>query len=166
MTDDDGKLLGALTLGFFGGIYIFIKGFRDFRKYRVIADTPAVPIRSVPMGFVEIRGRAQGEKTVLSPVSHTPCFTYQVVIERWKTDSDGGGQWVHHRTDVDGVGFYLVDATGRILVTPRQAEFDLPQNAQRVARNDGKASGGSQFHAMRKQSIRIAEAPSCHGQIN
>jgi hypothetical protein len=142
MTDDDTKSLGALSLGFFGGIYIFIKGFRDFRKYRVIADTPAVPIRSVSMGFVEIHGKAQGEKTVLSPVSHTPCFTYQVVIERWKSDSDGGGGWVHHRTDVDGVGFYLVDDTGRILVTPRQAEFDLPKCVQRVAKSDGNAASG------------------------
>ncbi|MGD0695631.1 MAG: hypothetical protein ABSB82_12335 [Terriglobia bacterium] len=142
MTQDDSKLLGALTLGFMAGIYFFFKGFRDFRKYRLIADTPEIPIRSVPMGFVEIHGKAQGEKTVPSPVSHTQCFTYQVVIERWKTDSHGNGSWAHERTDVDGVDFYLADATGKVLVSPRQAEFDLPQNAQRVARSGGSASTG------------------------
>ena len=161
MTDNDGKLLGALTLGFFGGMYIFIKGFRHFRKHRLIADTPAVPIRSVPMGFVEIHGKAQGTKTFLSPVSHTPCFTYQVVIERWKTDSDGGGQWVHHRTDVDGVGFYLVDGTGRILVSPRQAEFDLPHIAQRIARSDGNTSAGP--GATNQELLQYVSQAGAHG---
>ena len=142
MTQDDNNLLGALTLGFFWGIYLFFKGFREFRKYRLIADTPEIPVRSVPMGFVEIHGKAQGEKTVPSPVSRTPCFTYKVVIERWKTDSESGGSWVHERTDVDGVNFYLADATGKVLVSPRQAEFDLPHSAQREARSGGGARAG------------------------
>ncbi|MGA3328752.1 MAG: hypothetical protein ABSF45_30245 [Terriglobia bacterium] len=142
MAQDDNNLLGALSVGFVLGIYFFFKGFREFRKYRVIADTPEIPIRSVPMGFVEIHGKAQGEKTVQSPVSHTPCFTYQVVIERWKTDSDRQGGWVHERTDVDGVDYYLADATGKVLVSPRQAEFDLPHTAQREARSGGRASAG------------------------
>jgi hypothetical protein len=75
-------------------------------------------------------------------VSHTPCFTYQVVIERWKTESRGGGSWAHERTDVDGVDFYLADATGKIRVNAHQAEFDLPQCAQRVASSGTSASPG------------------------
>jgi hypothetical protein len=52
MTNNGDKLLAALALGFVWGIFTFFKGFRDFRKYRLIADTPEIPIRSVPMGFV------------------------------------------------------------------------------------------------------------------
>jgi hypothetical protein len=140
MTSNDDKLLTALALGFVWGIFSFFKGFRDFRKYRLIADTPEIPIRSVPMGFVEIHGKAEGEQTVPSPVSHMPCLTYKVVIERWKTESRGGGSWVHERTDVDGVDFYLADATGKVLVSARQAELDLPQTAQRVASSGASAS--------------------------
>ena len=143
MTRNDDRLLAALALGFVWGIVTFFKGFRDFRKYRLIADTPEIPIRSVPMGFVEIHGKAQGEQTVPSPVSHTPCFTYQVVIERWKTESRGGGSWAHERTDVDGVDFYLADATGKVRISARQAEFDLPQCAQRVANSGASASAGT-----------------------
>src|SRR5579875_195378 len=124
--------LGAYAfLGFCVGLYTFYKGFRQFRNYLLIADTPEIPIRSIPMGFVQVHGKAQGEKTVQSPLTHTPCFLYKVDIERWKTESDGrGGHWTHHRTDVDGTSFYLTDATGKVLIDARGAELDLPQSAR------------------------------------
>jgi hypothetical protein len=124
--------LGAYALlGFGAGLYIFYKGFRQFRNYLLIADTPEIPIRSVPMGFVQIHGKAQGEQTIPSPVSHTQCLAYEVVIERWRTESDGhGGHWAHHRTDVDGVPFHLTDATGKVLIDAHGAEFDLPRSAR------------------------------------
>lgn len=53
MAHDSGDLLGASVFGFGLGIYVFIKGFREFREYRVVSDTPAIPIRSVPMGWSE-----------------------------------------------------------------------------------------------------------------
>jgi hypothetical protein len=127
--DDDLTTYAVLGFGF--GLYTFYRGFRQFRNYLLIADTPEIAIRSIPMGFVEIHGKAQGEKTIASPVSHTPCFAYKVVIERWKTDSDShGGHWSHHRTDLDGVGFYLADASGKVLVDAQGAEFDLPRSAR------------------------------------
>ncbi len=130
-SNDDGKLIGYSLLGFGAGIYLFFKGFRQFRNYRLIADTPEIPIRSIPMGFVEIHGNAQGEKNVQSPVSHTPCFAYKVVIEKWESRSQGQGSgWKHHRTDVDGVSFYLADAGGKVLVDPGGADLDLPQTAR------------------------------------
>jgi hypothetical protein len=131
MAHNDDKLAAYALLGFGAGIYTFFKGFRQFRNYRLIADTPEIPIRSIPMGFVEIHGKAQGEKTVQSPVSHTPCFAYKVVIEKWKSQSQGrGGGWSHHRTDVDGVDFCLADGTGKVAVNAQGADLDLPQTAR------------------------------------
>ena len=142
MAHDDNLAAYAL-LGFAGGLYTFFKGFRQFRNYLLIADTPEIPIRSVPMGFVQIHGKAQGEKTVASPVSHTPCFAYKVVIERWKTPSHNeAGGWKPHRTDVDGVTFYLADATGKVLVDAREAELDLPQTARCEAGQGASAATG------------------------
>jgi hypothetical protein len=127
--NDDLATYALLGIGF--GLYTFYKGFRQYRNYLLIADTPEIPIRSVPMGFVQVYGKAQGDKTIPSPVSHAQCLAYKVVIERWKTDSDSrGGHWSHHRTDLDGVGFYLTDATGKVLVDAQGAEFDLPQSAR------------------------------------
>ncbi len=72
MARHDDNLEGAAAIGFFVGVYLFFKGFREFRKYRVVADTPEIPIRSIPMGSVQIQGQAKGEERVTSPVNHTP----------------------------------------------------------------------------------------------
>jgi hypothetical protein len=152
---------GYALLGFGFGLYIFYKGFRQFRKYLLIADTPEIPIRSVPMGFVQVNGKAQGEKTVPSPVSHTPCFAYKVVIERWKTDSDGrGGHWSHHRTDMDGVGFYLADTSGKVLVDAQGADFDLPRSAQCEARPGTNAATG--FAATQQELLQYVNQADAH----
>jgi len=81
MAQDNGRLLIGSILGFGGGIYTFLKGFREYRKYRVVADTPTIRIRSVPMGLVQIRGEARAEETLVSPVTRTPCYLFQVVVE-------------------------------------------------------------------------------------
>jgi hypothetical protein len=121
-------------------VYLFIKGFRVFRKLRVVEDTPEIPIRSIPMGFVRVRGKATGEQRVTSPITGTPCFFYKVDIERWETDRSGG-RWSHYRTDADGVRFYLADGTGRAIVDAHSAEFDLLKTGMRVVGDRGLASG-------------------------
>jgi len=89
-SDDD---LGAVLVGFGAGLYLFFRGFRVFRQYRVLADTPLAPMRSIAMGLVEVYGRAEGEQQLISPVSRRPCLLYKVDIERWQTDSKGRGRW-------------------------------------------------------------------------
>ncbi|MBZ5514614.1 MAG: E3 ubiquitin ligase family protein [Acidobacteriia bacterium] len=138
----DDRVYAYSALGFGIGILLFFKGFRKFRKYRVLADTPEVPIRSVPMGLVEIHGTALGDDKLASPVSHTPCYLYKVQIDRWKEDSKGRGGWVHHRTDIERVKFYLQDKTGKVLVDPGDAELDLPEYAQRKIGEGRTSSGG------------------------
>jgi hypothetical protein len=121
---------GYALVGFVFGLYTFYKGFRQFRNYLLIADTPEIAIRSIPMGFAEIQGKAQGKKTIQSPISHTPCFVYKVVIQRWEARSKGeDGHWVPHQTDMDGVGFHLTDDTGKVLVDAQGAELDIPETA-------------------------------------
>jgi len=125
------KLEIWLALGFGFGLYSFFKGFRVYREYRVIEDTPETPIRSIAMGIVEVRGKTAGEPPVTSPLTQTPCFFYKVDIERWHSDSRGGGSWHHYKTDTRGAEFYLEDATGKVLVDAQGAELDLPQADRR-----------------------------------
>jgi hypothetical protein len=140
-SNDDGKLVLYSFLGFGAGLYFFFKGFRQFRNYRLIADTPEIPIRSIPMGFVQIKGKAEGEQTVRSPLTHTTCHAYKVVIEKWERGSrNEGSGWKHHRTDVEGVPFYLADTGGKVLVDYHGADLDLPQNA-RCETGQGALSG-------------------------
>jgi len=131
----------AAAVGFGAGLFWFVKGFRVYREYRVLADTPEIPIRSVAMGLVEIHGRATGQPTVLAPVTKTPCYFYKVDIERWVRDKNGG-HWSHAATQAEGARFYLEDATGKILVDAHGAEYDLVQTAKReTARGAGTSLG-------------------------
>ncbi len=127
--------LGYVVLGFFAGLYYFYKGFKTFREYRVVEDTPEARIRSVPMGLVDIQGQAVGEETLLSPLTHTPCYLCQVNIEQWHTDSKGGGSWKHYATDLQSVKFYLQDASGKVLIDATGAELDLAAGAKREVRS-------------------------------
>ena len=139
MSSDDGKLEMALVFGLGAGIVTFFKGFRTYREYRVLEDTPEIPIRSIPMGLVRIHGKAKGEERVASPVTHTPCFFYRVDIERWKSGQDSGS-WSHYRTDLDGVKFYLEDASGHVLVDAHGAECDLEQSCRREVRGSSTSN--------------------------
>ena len=120
------------AVGFCAGIYWFFKGFWVYRKCRIIQDTPETPIRSIAMGLVEVRGKAVGEPTVTSPVSHTPCLFYQVKIEKWQSDQKRqGGTWRPYKTGSGGVPFHIEDPTGKVLVDAKGAELDLNEADQR-----------------------------------
>jgi len=125
------------AVGLLLGLYWFFKGFFIFRRYRLVADTPLIPIRSMAMGLVQIRGKAVGENTLVSPVGRTPCFFYQVNIERWGGNSSGSGGWSPYLTDAGWARFYLEDQTGKVLIDPRDAKCDMEQTAQvQVAGSD------------------------------
>jgi hypothetical protein len=76
MSSYGGNLEVAALLRFGAGLFWFFEGFRVYREYRALADTPEIPLRSVAMGLVEIHSQARGQQTVLSPVTKTPCFFY------------------------------------------------------------------------------------------
>jgi hypothetical protein len=135
--DDDGRLLLASIVGFGAGLYMFFKGFRTLREFRVVADTPEIPIRSIPMGLVHIRGQARSDETMVSPISHTLCYLSQVVVEEWHSGSEGEGEWKHVVTDLQSVKFYLEDSSGNVLVDATDAELDLPPSPKRVVRSIG-----------------------------
>jgi hypothetical protein len=139
-SDASTKIDVWLTVGFGAGLYYFYKGFRVYREYRVLMDTPEIPIRSVAMGLVDIHGKATGLPPIPSPVTQTPCYFYQVEIEHWVTNKNGGS-WQHLVTDADGMRFYVADATGKVLIDAHLAEYDLIQHA----RVETRGSFGSGF---------------------
>ena len=141
MANDDGRLFFYSVIGFGAGVYTFFKGFREFRKYRLLADTPEIRIRSIPMGLVQVRGQAQSRETLLSPLTRTPCCLYKVVMEEWHSGSGDRGEWKHAATDLQKARFYLEDASGKVLVDPTDAELDLPHGPVREVRSH--ALGGS-----------------------
>jgi hypothetical protein len=129
----------AFLLGIIGGLTVFYKGFRRFREYKLLSDTPRINVRGVPMGFVHLQGNAESSNLLTSPVAHTPCCFYRVEIEHWKQENRGGS-WKHFCTDTSAHHFFLSDGTGRILIDGRDAEFDLPQAAERSIDSDNPSS--------------------------
>jgi hypothetical protein len=127
MMQPNGNIDAWLVIGFGLGLFLFFRGLLVFRKSLMVADTPITPIRSAPMGIVQVHGHAGGDTPFPSPVSGTPCYAFRVVIERYINRKG----WRHHRTDQNGKRFYLSDDSGRVHVEPREAEFDVPVNCRR-----------------------------------
>ncbi|MGH9453259.1 MAG: hypothetical protein ACRD2O_04735, partial [Terriglobia bacterium] len=140
------------VVGLGGGLVIFFRGFKVYREYRVVDDTPLIPIRSMPMGLVNIQGKATGEERLTSPVTRTPCYFYKVVIEKWEHEGNKSG-WKHYRTDAGAVKFYLEDASGKVLVDSQNAEFDLQVACQREVRGDSRQSTSLQAGAVPDQEL-------------
>lgn len=130
MPIDRQDVLFTSALGFCLGILHFFKGFWVYRKYRVLADTPVMPLRSIAMGLIEIDGRAEGNAVVNAPLTNTRCFFYKVDIEVWKDDDDedtglggrSGGEGSPNLFDI---------------VFTHAAELDLIETGQREQQNSG-----------------------------
>lgn len=132
---------GVLLIGFavVSGLSLFFRGFRVLREYKILADTPLIPIRSVALGLVSVRGKAQSEHPITSPVSDTPCCLYRVDIAHWEADNSEGEnrneRWKHCVTVMHGQRFSLADDTGRVVIDPShvgEEECDVPQDASYV----------------------------------
>lgn len=109
------------------GILMFVLGFRIYRQYRIMADTPLIPVRSVPMGLVHVSGKSTGGNPLTSPLTQVACYYYQVKVEK-QVKRDNEEKWESAGTEKAEVPFYLEDATGKILVHPQQAEYDVPRS--------------------------------------
>ncbi|MBZ5562641.1 MAG: E3 ubiquitin ligase family protein [Acidobacteriia bacterium] len=139
----------APVILFLLGALLFFLGFRTYRKYRILADTPLIPVRSVPMGLVHVSGKSTGDNLLTSPITKIPCYYYHVQIEREepKGGDEGGTEWKTVGNDKAEVPFYLEDATGKILVNPQKAEYDVTRSFQGGLRPKALLSIG---HAPRK----------------
>ena len=109
------------------GILMFVLGFRTYRQYRIMADTPLIPVRSVPMGLVHVSGKSTGGEPLTSPLTRVPCYYYEVKVEKQVKKGDKE-EWESAGTERAEVPFYLEDATGKILVHPQRAEYDVPRS--------------------------------------
>jgi hypothetical protein len=108
------------------GLILFIFGFVKYREYRVLADTPQIPIRSVSMGLSHVAGTSTGGQPLTSPLTQVPCYYYEVRVEK-KVKRDNQETWEETHKERAEVPFYVQDETGYILVNPQNAEYNLPQ---------------------------------------
>ncbi len=177
MATNIGNLDIGLVVGFFGGIVAFFQGFRAYSKSRLLQDTPGTPIRSIAMGFVRIHGKAKSDQLITSPVTHTPCCYYAVEIMKWERRTDTGsdsygadeerGIWSHYGAEADGGWFYLEDSTGRVLVNPHGAQYQLEMTGIREVGSGATASsfaaGGVSENELLAYVARVGLSPMIPG---
>jgi hypothetical protein len=124
------KIIGCCSFGFLAGVYLFFKGLRTYRRYRLLTDIPETTVRGISMGLAELHGKVTGDEMVTSPVSEQPCYFYKLTIKKGHKNLRGEMVWLPYATETDGPKFYLEDDTGKVLVDARGAEIDLPQSGQ------------------------------------
>lgn len=106
-------------------LYALWQFFVRLQRDRLLADTPAVHIRSAAQGYVKVSGRASpaAAAPTAAPLSNRPCVWWSYEIAEAQRDSKGNTRW--HTTDrrASVELFRLTDDDGAsCLVGPVSAE--------------------------------------------
>lgn len=110
------KSLAFSGLFFAVGLLVIYAGFDEWRKKRLIQDTPTEQVRSIAAGRTELNGTAKPtEGTVEQPFADGECLYADWEIEEYRHDDDGS-DW--HTIDSGEVAtpFALDDGTGAVHV--------------------------------------------------
>jgi Zn-finger nucleic acid-binding protein len=118
----------VLAAGTLAGLGLTCYGIVLNNRKRLIESIPTSAVRSLAVGLVEIRGRAEPERELLrAPFSGMPCVLFSYTVEERRTS----GQKSRWETIAEGTSrepFYVNDETGKVLVVPFDAQLMLPDN--------------------------------------
>ncbi len=174
-------MIGFIFLSLFGivGLLLFY-GFKLLSKYQLVRNIPRSKIRSLAMGIAEIGGTVVSEQIIHAPFSQTPCVYCKYTIEQYEehTERDSDGKTKTHRewrTIASGEGavpFYVQDETGKVLVQPSGAEFNV--DCKKIFRDDGGTDINGLLRALKNfsesntaqmipPSIKLTETNSSFG---
>jgi len=110
------------------GLLALYGGVAQYRKKRVMRDTPMSKMRSLALGPVEVKGKPEKyKKSFESPFSGEECVMYVYSVDVYKTGGPNtSGGWSTVEAGVKAAPFYVNDGTGRVLVDPDGAEKEPP----------------------------------------
>ncbi|MCM8764240.1 MAG: E3 ubiquitin ligase family protein [Candidatus Omnitrophica bacterium] len=118
------NLLSYAIIGEISGIYFFFNGFSILRKKRLMQNVPTSTVRAIPIGEVEIKGKAKAMHLLKTPISQVPCVFFRYVEEEFRK-AGKTHKWVKILDTSSNYPFYLVDDTGAVKVEPAGAELNL-----------------------------------------
>lgn len=111
-----------------GGLYLCGFGASSQRKYDFLKDPPLVWINGIQRGFVQIRGKANLDAPLISPLTESPCCYHRTTIECVKKANESGlGSYRRISDETKGTQFVIDDGTGKVMVLPRGAEYEFPK---------------------------------------
>jgi hypothetical protein len=133
----------SILLPLAGGVLAtvcLLAAYRYLRRCRLLEDLPTSKTTGVFIGLVELKGRAEAERPLLSYLAEMRCVYYQwSIAESWSrtvtetyTDSNGKTQtrtrtesgWTTLAEATRSVPFYLRDDYGTLLVEPQHATIE------------------------------------------
>lgn len=107
-----------------------------WRRRSGLIDTPTTACSALTPGLREAVGAtAPLDRPFRSPFSARPCLWFSWKVERYQRNARGGGYWQTLEEGSPAAPFWVVDATGRALVRPREAKFEGAITTTRVGRD-------------------------------
>ncbi|HSD61315.1 MAG TPA: hypothetical protein VLC55_10725 [Burkholderiales bacterium] len=111
----------------------FVAWAGNFRRHRLMADTPTSRIASAAQGYAELQGRAAAHPGagLLSKLTALPCLWFRYVVERRNSED----KWEQVDNGSSDDSFLLRDGTGECVIDPDGAEI-VTRHRQKWARDD------------------------------
>ncbi|MDD2655646.1 MAG: GIDE domain-containing protein [Candidatus ainarchaeum sp.] len=118
--------IGGFCLFF--GLLLIYNGTQRRLLIQRIKNTPTSKVRSAAAGLVELFGKAVCKDGMDSPVSQRRCAFWRIHGEYYQPGKHGGWRTILRKDS--STPFYLEDETGKMLIDPKGAEVDIPQDFQ------------------------------------
>ena len=119
-------VLGMMIVAVLLSFYWFV---RNWKRLRLIEDTPTAKLRSAHQGYVELEGKGQfiDNRPVYAPLSNHPCLWYSSKIEQQETFTENGRtqtRWNVVYSNTSEHRFKLTDGASSCDVDPDRAEVN------------------------------------------
>lgn len=116
----------GIAIAVVAGVVMFVSGFAQLRRARLMEDMPTSRVRSAAQGYVELQGHARllPGPEIRSPLSNERCCWWEFKVEHRQTEHHSGKRRVEWVTIDKGISdelFLLFDDTGECVVDPRGA---------------------------------------------
>ncbi|MBP6058026.1 MAG: E3 ubiquitin--protein ligase [Nitrosomonas sp.] len=116
----------ALLLAALISFYVFV---RNWKRLRIIEDTPTARLRSAHQGYIELEGKGQfmDDQPIYAPLSNHPCLWYRSQIEQQETFTENGRtqtRWHVVYKNISNHRFKLTDGANSCYVDPDDAEVN------------------------------------------
>ncbi|HEX9179274.1 MAG TPA: hypothetical protein VF859_02680 [Burkholderiales bacterium] len=110
-------------MGFLSAVALisFFAWIGNFRRHRLIGDTPTSRVASAAQGYTELQGRAAAPPgaRLISKLTALPCLWFRYVVEHKNNDD----KWEQLDAGESGDTFLLRDGTGECTIDPEGAEI-------------------------------------------
>lgn len=118
--------LGVVTIIVLIIIFIIVSKIlpnSENRFFRLQGILPTAPIRSIPMGLIEVTGKVRYLEPLAAPIKNRRCAGYRYVVEQVKNNSDGKREYSTVIDEKKCNSFLLSDETGDVKVDGNELDM-------------------------------------------